>query len=357
MELATARRVRTVTRLLAGGLAVAWFLLLAPTSLGGRATFVVVDGTSMQPKYVTGDLVVAHRQDHYALGEIVVFRYGGGRVVHRLVGGDAQHGWTTQGINKPAPDTWTIPERDVLGRVWLHVPHVRRWIAWTHTPAGLALLVAALSVTATTSGGRRRRRPPSPLLQELLQMTTDLPEQTSTWRPAVPAPLERRALDLATVALALGCLLLGLATTFVTAGGRLRLAGVDLPATPTRAVGLAVAVAGALLAAPLSARVHLAWGGDPVDRAAARLRTKLVRVRALPLHLDAVVLEDAGQLLRVARQERLPVLHLPGEQHRFVVASPGAAYELVVTASGPAPLHRTSAGRDESVPALVPAGR
>src|SRR5437868_9645307 len=50
---------------------VGWFVALRPAQLGGPATFVVVQGVSMEPTYHTGDLVISHRQSSYAVGDVV----------------------------------------------------------------------------------------------------------------------------------------------------------------------------------------------------------------------------------------------------------------------------------------------
>jgi hypothetical protein len=93
-----------------------WWATLAPRSFGGPDTYVVVSGTSMLPRYHTGDLVVARRQSSYHLGKIVVVSVEGGRVIHRLWAGNARIGWETKGINRLTPDLWTIPNDHVLER-------------------------------------------------------------------------------------------------------------------------------------------------------------------------------------------------------------------------------------------------
>src|SRR3954470_12606918 len=76
----------------------AWFLW--PTSLGGCTTLTIVSGHSMEPTYLTGDLVVS-RCGEPAVGEIVVYQpheLGGARIIHRVIGGDGS-GWQIQGDN------------------------------------------------------------------------------------------------------------------------------------------------------------------------------------------------------------------------------------------------------------------
>ena len=53
------------------GLFAAWFVAFGPANLGGPATYVVVDGTSMEPTFVDGDLAVVHKSDRYRTGDVL----------------------------------------------------------------------------------------------------------------------------------------------------------------------------------------------------------------------------------------------------------------------------------------------
>src|SRR5207253_4750125 len=70
--------------------ALGWFCL--PQSLGGRADWVMVSGTSMLPHLHTGDLVLVEHQTSYHVGEVVAYRVPKGEtgagyvVIHRIVG-------------------------------------------------------------------------------------------------------------------------------------------------------------------------------------------------------------------------------------------------------------------------------
>lgn len=111
---------------LAVALALAWFLW--PTTLGGCTTLTIVSGHSMEPTYVTGDLVVA-RCGEPQLGDAVVYspeEVPGARVIHRIVGGSADAGWTVQGDNNDFLDPWTPENDEILGIATLHVPAVGR---------------------------------------------------------------------------------------------------------------------------------------------------------------------------------------------------------------------------------------
>jgi signal peptidase I len=121
-----------------------WFYL--PQSLGGRAGWVLVSGTSMLPRLHTGDLVLVERQSSYHVGEVVAYRVptgqvGAGRVViHRIVGGNGHSGWTMKGDNRTAADLWHPTNADVLGAKALRVPEAWLALRFLHTPLFLGLL-------------------------------------------------------------------------------------------------------------------------------------------------------------------------------------------------------------------------
>ncbi|MFC0713802.1 signal peptidase I [Cellulomonas biazotea] len=117
-----ARRRRLVAWVPAA-LVLALAAFLWPTTWGGGTTLVVVAGHSMEPTYASGDLVVA-RTGTPQVDDVVVYRPDGvdGYVVHRVVGGDAQGGWTTRGDNNGWDDVWHPTADDVVGVVRWHVP-------------------------------------------------------------------------------------------------------------------------------------------------------------------------------------------------------------------------------------------
>jgi signal peptidase len=99
-----------------------------PRSMGGRASYSIVSGHSMNPTYHTGDLVVLVPERTYHVGQIVVYRIPAGEpasgqfVVHRIVGGSNVTGFITKGDNNPSIDIWTPHNIDIQGRAVLLVP-------------------------------------------------------------------------------------------------------------------------------------------------------------------------------------------------------------------------------------------
>ncbi|WP_454050945.1 S24/S26 family peptidase [Cellulomonas sp. Marseille-Q8402] len=117
-----------------------------PSTLGGCTTLTIVSGHSMEPTYYTGDLVVS-RCGSPAVGDVVVYTppdLERGRIIHRVVGGDAADGWVIQGDNNDFLDPWRPHAADVLGIARLHVPGLGRVASILLDPwAWLSLVVVA----------------------------------------------------------------------------------------------------------------------------------------------------------------------------------------------------------------------
>src|SRR5262249_6777244 len=123
----SARRVwlSRALRIAGWGLALAafgaWFILLRPTFLGGRAGYVLVSGTSMLPTLHAGDLVIVHKQRAYAKGDVVAYHVpkgdpaAGDMVIHRIVRRFPGGGYLTKGDNNNLPDIWHPEPSDVAG--------------------------------------------------------------------------------------------------------------------------------------------------------------------------------------------------------------------------------------------------
>ena len=150
------RRITVSTVLNALGLALAiaavvgWALFLRPQSLGGPAAYVLVSGKSMLPRYHTGDMVLVERKSSYHRGEVIAYRVpkgdpmAGAQVIHRIIGGDAQHGFLVQGDNRTAPDVWRPKPSDIVGVKTFRIPNAVVVLQYLRSPLLLALFAAAL---------------------------------------------------------------------------------------------------------------------------------------------------------------------------------------------------------------------
>jgi signal peptidase len=133
--------------------AVGLLAMFWPQSLGGKVSYVRVDGHSMDPTFHMGDLAIVRRQSSYRVGDAVAYRIphgefaAGAMVIHRLVGGNGTTGYVTKGDNKNLPDEWHPKTGDIVGRVRYDVPGAGTKIAALTRPMYLGGLVAALTVT------------------------------------------------------------------------------------------------------------------------------------------------------------------------------------------------------------------
>jgi signal peptidase I len=146
-----------------------WAFYLCPQSLGGRAGYVLVSGHSMLPRYHTGDLVLVERKSSYQVGDVIAYRVpkgdpmAGAQVIHRIVGGDAAHGFLVQGDNRTAPDVWRPKPSDVVGTKALRIPNAVLVLRFLRSPLLLALLAGCFVFVRMLGGDDGK--PEGPLLR------------------------------------------------------------------------------------------------------------------------------------------------------------------------------------------------
>lgn len=136
-----------------------WALVLRPQALGGPAGYVLVSGTSMEPRYHTGDLVLVMRQSQYRAGDVIAYRVprgnvaAGAQVIHRIIGGDGTRGFVVQGDNRSAPDVWRPTNEDVVGAKKLRIPDAVLVLQFLRSPVMLGLLAACFVFVRVLSRG------------------------------------------------------------------------------------------------------------------------------------------------------------------------------------------------------------
>lgn len=111
--------------LLIGLVVFAW-----PTQWGGKTTYIVVRGTSMQPHFHTGDIVIARATDDHQVGDILVYAVpdgttGAGKLImHRLKEIRPDGTYVIQGDNRDTPDQFKIGPENVVGEERWHIPQI-----------------------------------------------------------------------------------------------------------------------------------------------------------------------------------------------------------------------------------------
>jgi len=130
-----------------------WYIW--PTTLGGKTSFVVVTGHSMEPTYFGGDLVIA-REMEPSVGDVIVYapnELGGSQIVHRIIGGSAEEGWVLQGDNNTFIDPFEPKADEVKGVVLVHYSDLGRLTALLLNPIFWAsFILAALVIFVWFSG-------------------------------------------------------------------------------------------------------------------------------------------------------------------------------------------------------------
>lgn len=125
-------------------MAAAW-AALAPTQLGGKVSYVIVDGNSMEPKFRLGDLALVRKQSAYQTGDAVAYWNAemGEFVFHRIV--DIQAGrFILQGDNNTWLDTYQPGPDEIVGKLWFHIPALGKAIQWMRQPFPLAIVSGLL---------------------------------------------------------------------------------------------------------------------------------------------------------------------------------------------------------------------
>jgi signal peptidase I len=120
------------------------YLAAGPVSIGGPASYVIVDGASMEPTYHSGDLVVAIERNEYKVGDTIVYDAPINHqfnVIHRIIE-PTDGGWVTQGDNMERPDGWIAPHDEIHGVALFHIPNGGAIVDFLRTPAALAALLA-----------------------------------------------------------------------------------------------------------------------------------------------------------------------------------------------------------------------
>lgn len=136
---------------LLAGLVVIW-IAFAPIKVGGQASYVMVNGISMEPKYHTGDLVIVRKQPVYQVGDVIAYRDAqmSAYVIHRVIGIE-QGQYVLKGDNNSWIDAYHPDQNEVAGKQWVYVPKAGRTILWLRIPANLSLVVVLVGGVVMTN--------------------------------------------------------------------------------------------------------------------------------------------------------------------------------------------------------------
>ena len=128
--------------------------------LRSNVALLSTEGTSMAPRFHTGDLAITVSASNYAIGDIVAYKAqpGGQVVLHRIIekAGDE---YRFKGDNNSWVDPVKPTTKDLVGKLWLRVPRAGALVNVRSRSWQIALLViAALLIFGGGAAHRTRRR-------------------------------------------------------------------------------------------------------------------------------------------------------------------------------------------------------
>jgi signal peptidase I len=152
------KRSIVLTGMLVALAAVGWHYF-APSNIGGGTRYVVTSGISMQPHFHTGDLAIVRPASNYKVGEIVAYHSTllHVTVLHRII---ARHGnrYVFKGDNNNFIDPVQPTRSELLGKLWLHIPHGGVFFKALHAPMVAAVIAALLGMFVLFGFSEQRRR-------------------------------------------------------------------------------------------------------------------------------------------------------------------------------------------------------
>lgn len=128
-----------------------FWLVFAPSQLGGPLTYVIVNGNSMEPGFFRGDLVLVRREPAYGVGDAVVYSDPNMRqyVFHRIMGMELDR-FILQGDNNDWLDSYHPASGEIVGKLWLHIPKFGKAIEWMRMPVNAAMSAGLFGVLLMT---------------------------------------------------------------------------------------------------------------------------------------------------------------------------------------------------------------
>jgi len=162
-------------------LAAAW-MAFAPTQFGGQVSYAIVAGDSMWPTLRQGDLAVLRRVSAYRVNDIVAYRDPQvGPIIHRVVARQGDR-FVFKGDYNDYLDPHQPAQAELIGKLWLRLPVVGRYVEQVRTPQGLTLVAAVIGTVIMTAvmtptdraHGRRQRARAGTASRQLGVNTFDL---------------------------------------------------------------------------------------------------------------------------------------------------------------------------------------
>ena len=146
---------------------IAMWIVFAPTRIGGRASYVIINGNSMEPGFHRGDLVIVQTASNYEVGDIVTYSDAkmGAYVIHRIIE-TKQDYFILKGDNNSWIDAYHPTRNEIVGKLWIHIPKLGKTMEWLRVPINMALTIGmfggvlmAGKKTQPNQHGKRNNKP------------------------------------------------------------------------------------------------------------------------------------------------------------------------------------------------------
>jgi len=140
-------------------LAVASWLVMAPSNIGGPVDYMITDGISMQPYMNRGDLAVVRIGHAGETGDVMAYLnpLTKQRVLHRVIGVSDEH-TILKGDNNTWVDSFQPTDDELIGTLWFRIPHAGKVVSWLQSPLHAGILVGLGTVMNSLMGRRSRKR-------------------------------------------------------------------------------------------------------------------------------------------------------------------------------------------------------
>ncbi len=145
------RSLAPVWSVLAAAVLIGLWIAFAPTRFGGSASYILINGNSMEPGFHRGDLVILRTAEDYRIGDVATYRHPDiGYVIHRIIARDGAR-FVLKGDNNDWLDSYRPLREEFIGKLWLHLPRVGAVIERMRAPWILAIIAAGMGGIAMSS--------------------------------------------------------------------------------------------------------------------------------------------------------------------------------------------------------------
>lgn len=138
---------RLFLALLGTAVIVAIWSQIGSVQLGGRASYVVTDGTSMLPHFRGDGLVITRSESSYRVGEVVAYHNQQlhSIVMHRIVAMNGDR-FIFKGDNNDFRDSYEPLQSQLVGKEWIYLPGAGKYFDDFRQPAvfGVTLVIVTL---------------------------------------------------------------------------------------------------------------------------------------------------------------------------------------------------------------------